>query len=431
MQNISFCPNCFREGFNGRCAYCNYIALQNENHMLLSPGTMLKGRYQLGRVLGAGGFGITYLARDDAGKLCAVKEYLPSMLAVRDSTTKKVYPSSSDNKETFEHGLKVFNKESQVLRRFENNPNIVQVFDCFEENGTAYFVMEFLDGVNLQALTRSMGNVLPPEYGTEILFSVAGTLKAVHAQGLLHRDISPENIFMTKQGTIKLIDFGATRFFVGEKSRSLSVILKPGFAPPEQYSSKGNQGPWTDIYALCATIYNVLTGAPLPDAPERLSGTPLPSLSSLVAISPAMSKALERGLALDYRMRPQTVDEFLLEISASEHQAASVKASEVKGTPYIQIIPSGDKWIIPKNIPMAIGRSSERCNIVLDEPNVSRVHCTVQYDDKTNVFYLIDLSSNGTFADSGRLEQNKAYSLNPNENFYILNHQITMRVGVE
>lgn len=333
------------------------------------------------------------------GQLRAVKEYLPAMLAVRDAATRSVYPSSIDNEETFLHGLSVFKREAQVLRSFAGNPSIVQVYDFFEENGTAYFVMEYLDGVNLKALMRSMGGRVPPDMAAEILQNIARILEGVHGQGLLHRDVSPENIFVTKQGNTKLIDFGATRFFVGERSQSLSVILKPGFAPPEQYSSHGNQGPWTDLYALCATYFNVVSGQGLPDAPDRLGGEEVPPLTLMVpGIDPALAAAVEKGLSLDYRVRQQSMGEFLQEVGSPAIPAPAVGHIDIKdpgkllGNPYIQALRKGgggDKWLIPKNMPMSIGRAAEQCNIVIDSPNVSRVHCTIQYDDKRRVFYYL------------------------------------------
>lgn len=271
---MSICPNCFESGFAERCAKCGYLGLSHqESQMTLQVGMLLNNRYIVGRTLGAGGFGVTYLVKDRlSAQLLAAKEYFPTMFAVRDGDSKVVRPSGADSRDEYEHGLKVFDREAESLRLFLGNPSVVQVTDSFRQNGTSYYIMEFLDGVNLKALSRSMGGRLPIDIALDVLRNVGATLATVHEKGLLHRDVSPENIFVTKQGTVKLIDFGATRFFVGERSRSLSVVLKPGFAPPEQYSSKGNQGPWTDVYALAATFLSVVSGLNLPDSPDRLSG---------------------------------------------------------------------------------------------------------------------------------------------------------------
>ncbi len=403
--------------------------------MTLAPGQVLHGHYLLGRVLGAGGFGITYLALNQQnGQKVAIKEYLPTVFAVRAQNSQTVTPSSRENAEAFRHGLEVFNRESQVLRHFAGNPSVVQVFDAFEANGTAYFAMEYLDGVNASALAASMGGRLSPALALEILLSIAATLSMVHTQGLLHRDVSPENIFITKDGTTKLIDFGATRFFVGERSQSLSVILKPGFAPPEQYASKGNQGPWTDLYALCATYYTAISGTRPPDAPDRLAGARLiPPAQTAPGVSKKTEAAVMKGLALDYRQRPQTIDAFL---ALLDGVPAAAPATHVKaeGTPFVQKYFSGtpgDKWILPKNMPMTIGRSAEKCNIVLDDANVSRVHCTICFDDKQNCFFVTDLSSNGTLAAVGRLAKNVPHPLAPGDVFYIMTKDFAMKLGVE
>jgi serine/threonine protein kinase len=292
--------------------------------MLLRAGMTLGDRYTVGRALGVGGFGVTYLVKDNSnGAHMAAKEYLPSAFAVRDGSSKQVYPSSSDNAGIFEHGLKVFDREAESLRMFLGNPSIVQVTDNFRQNGTSYYIMEFLDGVNLKALARSMGGKLSAPLALQVLQNTGTALSAVHERGVLHRDVSPENIFVTKQGAIKLIDFGATRFFMGERSSSLSVVLKPGFAPPEQYSSKGNQGPWTDVYALGASFLCVVSGATLPDAPDRLAGATLEPAFASAGLEPGLRRAIEKSLALNYRERYQTAAEFLSEATSPRPPSAS------------------------------------------------------------------------------------------------------------
>jgi len=446
MANPGFCPNCFVEGVGEYCGYCGYNALsQADSHQLLPPGVVLKGRYLVGRTLGAGGFGITYLVKDiTTRKLCAVKEYLPTVLAVRDATSGNIRPSSTDNEDTFRHGLSMFHREAQMLRKFAGNPSIVQVYDDFEANGTAYFVMEYLDGVTLKTLMRSMGGRLPVDLAVEVLQNMTTILAEVHKQGMLHRDISPDNIFVTKSGDTKLIDFGATRFYVGERSQSLSVILKPGFAPPEQYSSRGKQGPWTDLYALCATFYNTCTGTNVPDAPDRLAGETIAPLSMVVpGVPPQLAAAIERGLSLDWRMRQQGMEELYQSIHAGPagqslpvqpQQSHISEQISIHGAPFIQIIRGGqpqDKWLIPKNIKVSIGRSPQQCNIVADMPNVSRLHCTVLYDEKSGFFHLSDCSTNGTWTGGGRLGNGQTVALSPGDTFYISSPENTMMVGLE
>lgn len=443
MAHTRICPNCFRENFRKSCSYCGYIALAHTpGQPILPSGTLLRNRYLLGRALGAGGFGVTYLAKDtNSSILYAIKEYFPLTMAVRNTATLQVSPSCSDNREIFENGLQVFRKETQVLRHFAGNPSIVQVFDTFEENGTAYFVMEYLDGVNLKVLMRSMGGRIPVAMSMQMLDSMVSILSRVHGQGMLHRDVSPENIFITKSGQIKLIDFGATRFFVGERSQSLSVILKPGFAPPEQYSSKGKQGPWTDIYALCATFFCVLWGQTLPDAPSRLAGADIPSLAYIAPeLGQQRIQAVEQGLALSYKMRQKSMEELYAQLHVGgcssfipSGRPVAVSAP-VTGTPFVQRLcpgKSNDKWLIPKNITISIGRSAELNNIIIDEANVSRVHCEIIYNDKTATFYITDRSSNGTIIGDERTQKGRAYPLEAGDMFYMTTRENAMKVGLE
>ncbi len=454
---MNFCHNCFAPNFDGKCSSCGYIAISQAGaNLLLAPGTLLDNRFLLGRVLGAGGFGVTYLAKDNTtGNKVAVKEYMPASFSVRLQDKKTVAASGEDNKKLFEHGLVVFEREATTLKSFAGNNNIVQVLDSFNENGTSYFVMEFLDGITLGGLARSGGGKLSVENAVLIMRSTAEALTAVHSKGMLHRDVSPDNILITRQGAVKLIDFGATRYFVSEKSQSLSVVLKAGFAPPEQYSSRGKQGPWTDIYALCATFYTVIAGKRPPDAPDRLNSPGLDNLRVFGLATP-IAVAMERGMELDYRKRQASMQEFLSAINAEmgippatpEEMPIGAKLTKpradvppppdrpsvkAQGTPYLSLIVEGrqrDRWILPKNMAMRVGRSSEKCHIVLDNKNVSRIHCEIKYDEKMAAFVIIDLSSNGTFVNGARLEQNKIYRLDPGKQFYIAPQDCVMEVGL-
>lgn len=444
-QNL--CPNCFASGFDGKCISCGYSAiLSGDNFMLLIPGFMLNNRYVVGRALGSGGFGITYLAFDTkTNERVAVKEYLPTGIAVRNTMTNSINPSNQDSRGVFEHGLKVFLNEASVLQHFAGQNAIVQVKDCFQENGTAYFSMEFLDGVNLKALARNSNNRLPYKLAYEVLVSVGVALDVVHSKGLLHRDVSPENIYITKTGEIKLIDFGATRYFVGEKSRSLSVILKPGFAPPEQYSTKGAQGPWTDVYALAATFYTVVSGVPMPDSLERLDGKDLPKLNEVVPeVTSAIASVIEKALELKYQQRFQSMRDFLAALhGASGQNGANAQTKQktgrtpkmtIKNTPFVlfQSKDESNKWIMPKNMEMSIGRSPEHCNIVIGAASISRVHCTLIYDEKQQTFYIKDVSTNGTYLTNGnRLPKNELHALRSGESFCLLSSEYLLKVGLE
>lgn len=229
-----------------------------------TAGSILSNRYVIGRVIGKGGFGTTYLAYDAlVCRKIAIKEYFPYGIAQRTSENADVSVLSEDNAQAFELGAEKFYNESKLVSRFNGNPNIVGVFDCFYENNTVYMAMEYLSGRTLKEYIREHG-VLSVAQALYVAKIVTGALVVAHSASILHRDISPDNIIVCDDGNIKLIDFGAARQVVAEHSQSFSVILKPGFAPPEQYSKKGNQGAWTDVYSVGTTLYYMLTG----DIPE-------------------------------------------------------------------------------------------------------------------------------------------------------------------
>ena len=237
--------------------------------MFLRPGSQLKDRYIVGIALGQGGFGITYIGYDKVlNTRVAIKEYFPSDIAGRTSEagTVSAYTRSADD---FGRGKERFLDEARTLAKFSDHPCIVGVKDCFAENETAYMIMEYLDGVSLKEYLNRKGGRLSVSDSISILAPVMDALCAVHKEGIIHRDISPDNIFITTDGRVRLIDFGAARQTMGGQ-KSLSVMLKPGYAPEEQYRTRGNQGPWTDVYALTATLYRMITGEVPPDSLERV-----------------------------------------------------------------------------------------------------------------------------------------------------------------
>jgi hypothetical protein len=243
----------------------------------------------------------------------AIKEFLPRQLALRVSDATQVLPYTG-GQAAFNVGLENFLSEARKLAQFQDYPGIIRVFDFFPENGTGYMVMEYLDGSTLEQYVTANGH-LDVQVVLQLLIPVADALRACHAAGLIHRDISPDNIFVTSDGRVKLLDFGAARFAIGSQSTNLSVILKEGYAPFEQYQRNGRQGPWTDIYALTATLHRLLTGDLLPTAPDRVAGTPLPSPSEKgVKLPPGLQAVLDKGLAIRPEQRYQTIDAFLSDL---------------------------------------------------------------------------------------------------------------------
>ena len=246
------------------------MATERHQHALPN-GYMFEG-YRVEGVLGAGSFGVTYKAREVAiDRLVAIKEYMPAGIATRDPQNSSVHPISSADEEEFEWGLERFQLEASTLVSFRH-PNIVPVFRFFEANGTAYMVMEYQQGQSLSQLLMS-GKKLTENEIYEIIDPLLDGLERVHMSGFLHRDIKPGNIYLRDDGSPVLIDFGAARQALGERSRSLTRIFTPGYAPHEQYETSSNQGPWTDIYALGAVMYLLVTDTPPVDAPTRLSAS--------------------------------------------------------------------------------------------------------------------------------------------------------------
>ena len=310
-----FCGNCFNNSLNDQ-QICTICGFNNKLNHIKAPhslpaGTILNGRYIIGRVLGQGGFGITYTARDhQTGQLVAIKEFFPDSMATRtDRTT--VTPFYGERGENFTYGRSSFLQEAETMAQFIGNPNIIRVYSYFEENGTAYFVMEYVDGVSLQEHIKSKGGKLSFDDALDLLMPVMDALSVVHEKGIIHRDVTPDNIYISRDGTVKLLDFGAARYSLGNVSRSLDVILKHGFAPKEQYKRRGRQGPYTDVYALGATLYYSITGVRPDDAIERSDEDDMPYPTSLGAqITLQQEKVLLKAMAVDYQDRYQTMAEF-------------------------------------------------------------------------------------------------------------------------
>ncbi len=271
INGKKLCECCLSEIESEPCRFCGFEkAGAREEVGVLTAGSVLLGKYIVGKVIGKGGFGITYLAYDIKNeKKVAIKEYYPSALAARGGDGCTVVMTDSEEAAVFKNGIEKFYEEASLVSRFNGNPAIVSVYEFFYENDTAYFVMELLDGCTLKSYIAKYG-VLSPEEALFIADNVSGALIIAHSINVLHRDISPDNIMICRDGNIKLIDFGAARQVLADNPKSMSVILKQGFAPLEQYQKRGKQGPWTDIYSFGATLYYALTQDCLDDPMTRM-----------------------------------------------------------------------------------------------------------------------------------------------------------------
>lgn len=291
-----FCENCFEETEGTVCKSCGFDSADSApDPSMIAPGSVLLNRYVIGRVIGKGGFGITYLAYDAlAGRKIAVKEYFPYGIACR--TAGEVSVTSDDSAEAFKLGAEKFYNEARLVSKFNGNPNITSVYDCFYENNTVYIVMEYLHGQTLKEYIRGNGILNAPQ-ALFVAKNICNALVVAHSASVLHRDISPDNIIICDNGDIKLIDFGAARQVVAEHSQSFSVIIKPGYAPPEQYRKKGNQGPWTDVYSLGTTLYFTLTGD-IPEDPSARFDDDDTFKENLFDIPPALWEIITKATKL-------------------------------------------------------------------------------------------------------------------------------------
>ena len=308
-----------------------------ENLYCLRKGTRLIGRYTVEGVLGQGGFGITYLGMDELHKKkVAIKEFFPQGIVTRNIEYEDtVTVTLVGEKENYDKGKERFLKEAQTMAMFSKDKGIVKALDFFEINNTAYIVMEYLEGVTLKQYLRENKRI-DAEDLVELLVPLIEALDEIHSQGLIHRDISPDNIMVLPDGRIKLMDFGAARDYTEFGEKSLSIVLKPGYAPPEQYQTHGVQGPWTDIYALCATMYKCITGENPPDAIERVMDDHLKKISAFgIPVLPQIEEAIIKGMSVAAKDRYQNVGDFCEDLYGGYEENSEPEAEESQADPVV------------------------------------------------------------------------------------------------
>lgn len=399
-----------------------------ESLQALPARHMLCGKqYCIGSVLGCGGFGITYMAWDQKhSRKVAVKEFFPRHLAVRSpgDAVVRIYPGRSAE---FSHAKLRFQQEAGALYELRNIPEVINVVRLFEENGTAYYVMELLTGQDLKKYLAANG-VLSWEGIQDAAAMILRALNAVHKRQMIHRDISPDNIFMLQGGGAKLIDFGNARRYMS--SGPLTKIIKTRFAPVEQLQDEGRQGPWTDIYSLCVTLYYALSGVLPPTAADRLisiktgGGDPAKPLSALTPGIPGhVAGAVSKGMEVLETDRCQSVGELAAQLFPGrdilgERSAGQPGHTSQPGTPALSVqctrgMLKGKRLVLRPGVTETLGRGKD-VSIVYpaDSQGVSRHQCSFMRDNKGKVYVRDDGSSYGTRLNGRQMKAMEWYLLN-------------------
>lgn len=310
---------------NQPCPHCGFhMSTYKRPRNSMPPMEILNGKYLVGRVIGIGGFGITYIGWDFyQGKKVCIKEYFPRAIALREPENSSqaggasvsipqslsVYTQHTQQaQQEYLQGLQSYIKEAENLSKFYLMDGIVSVRDFFYGNNTAYIVMEYIDGIDLKTYAKAKGGRMSQEELFAVLKDVLEALHEVHQENIIHRDISPDNIMLTRDYKAKLIDFGAAKDYL--VNRKETVLLKHGYAPIEQYHQDGKQGPWTDVYSMCASIYYLLTGVRIPNAIERQKKDEIQLLQAMgVPVSEECDLAIKKGLSILPEQRYQSISQ--------------------------------------------------------------------------------------------------------------------------
>lgn len=395
INGHNLCIGCMRPlKYDGRCSFCGLN--QEEYYAIprcLQPGAELADRYVIGKVLGEGSFGITYIGWDRFLDIqVAIKEYFPSDMVSRDvicGLDNNVYLYESKKKKDYDEYLKKFWNEAKCLSRFNKVEGIVSVKDFFYENNTAYLVMQHVDGISVKEYVQANGK-MPASQVVKAIRPVLLALEQVHNTGIVHRDISPDNLMLKKDGSLVLIDFGAARMRNIDNTKTMTVMFKRGFSPEEQYRYKGKWGPYTDVYSICATIYYMMTGTAPLDSIIRALGDDLPSLISRkdLDISLRQRKAIMKGMAVTAKNRWQSVGE-LCDALYEE----GVPTTEKKGKSWKKITISAAIFLFVMGFlsirflslqdasPNSI-RNPENINIATTDPDVISASAIAHFDQE-------------------------------------------------
>lgn len=412
--------------------------------MTLPEGVLIYNRYEIISVIGIGGFGITYKGYDIFNEsVCAVKELFVNNYVTRAIDGINIMVNTG-KEETFQHAIERFMDEAETLKKLNGTPNVVKITDYFKENNTAYFVMDYIDGLTLKGEMQVRGGKFEYEDALYIIKTIGRNLSYIHREHhIFHRDISPENIMLDTNKEPMLIDFGNAKSFMRNSAGDLSVILKIGFAPLEQYTGK-NQGPWTDVYSLACVFYYIVSGSKVPPSTERLTGESYPPLYHICpSCSRTVSDAIDKALKLDYKVRMQSVKELsdVLEQEAETLSGSNFCKSHKKlevsvKFPYVNVFEFGyksGKWRVPIGRQVIIGRDRKCSDIIVGEYDntISKQHCIIEFDNMSGKFIVRDTSTNGTYQKGKRLDKYKRYTVDVGEKIKFGNGKYIIETGVE
>lgn len=343
---MRLCMGCMNmmEDSQTTCPHCGYNRRSyRQESYYLKPETILGGKYIVGKVLDYGGYTVSYLGMDaEANRKVIIKEYLPNEFSTRAEGEEEITIYSGDAQEQFEQGLMNFLNEANRIQQLQTTEGIARVYDCLAVNDTGYAITEYAEGRTLKELLDT-GKRFRVEEARAFLIKILKGLARVHPLDIIHCDIAPENILITNSGDVKLLNFGATRYVTTANSKSLAIILKQGYAPEEQYRSQGVRGPWTDVYALGAVMYRMITGIVPQESVERTLVDELQEPSKLgIPIPQNLENALMNALNVFQEERTPSAEVFLRELTSQHVERRQVKK---KGERQVNFRPGRNVWL--------------------------------------------------------------------------------------
>ena len=334
------CGNCFSRISGNVCRKCGHVNVRTSaEYDALPVGTQLRGRYTVGKLMGRGGFGMIYLAYDEqSDKTVAVKEFFPDGTAVRSQDNITAEPMTTIQQENYGEGLERFFREAEIISGFPECSELIGIYDVFRENGTAYYAMEFVHGASMKSYAET-SSAISPAQAVYIAQKLLPSLQILHQRGVIHRDVSPDNIMLCADGSVKLIDFGSARY-IQDRTCSMSVILKQGFAPLEQYQRRGAQGGWTDIYSFGASLFYAMTLVTPEDPLTRLEDDSDFEFQ-LHGITPSLAEILRRSCNVRRELRYQNAEEMLGAVSVCGVEPVGFPADKIQQAVRSSAAPEG------------------------------------------------------------------------------------------